>query len=66
MFGVPSNFLGQATHTSGLFSGCSDMRHVPGISSVFFTAPQNDPLGFALCPFTETPWSPPKITGCGA
>lgn len=40
MFGVPSNFLGQATHTSGLFSGCSDMRHVPGISSVFFTAPR--------------------------
>lgn len=32
----------------------------------YFTAPQNDPLGFTLCPLTETPWSPPKITGCGA
>lgn len=47
MFGVPSNFLGQATHTSGLCSGCSDTCHVPGDMQAFlvryFTAPQNDP-----------------------
>lgn len=61
--GVPSNFLGQATHTSELVSGCSDTCHVPGISSVLLHCSPEGPSGVCTVPTHRDTVVSPKDNG---